>query len=184
MAPEAPLPGNPRAKPGVSRSDTPMAPTRSPAPTQSLHRGRRWLGPAVFAAIVLVAIVVCLGRTGSEPPPTDRTRTTPEPDVEPERPDPVFRGVQSVEFQASGADGLTRRHLANDELERAARCLETTVEVEPEAAERAPLARKTHLVLVGDDHGMRNFELLTDEHLKGNGERYYENRCIQGFVDP
>lgn len=96
---------------------------------------------------------------------------------------PLFVNIQDVEVQLHGANGLQRRHLDGPSLEQASACLDATVEVDQAATESRQLLQKTYLLLIKDNSGVRNFEMITDHHLKGNGERYYENLCIHAIVE-
>lgn len=96
---------------------------------------------------------------------------------------PLFTNIQDVEVQLHGDKGLQRRHLTGPALDQAAACLDTTVEVDQKATESRQLLQKTYLLLIKDNSGVRNFEMITDYHLKGNGEKYYENLCIHGIVE-
>lgn len=124
------------------------------------------LGVVTFLAL---GALLWLGRGGVDEAPA------PQPVSEPPA---VFTGVQTVEFQFHGKGRLQRRFVGPGELDSVARCLERTVEVGPEATVSHPIAQRTVLVLIGDETGIRNFELFTDVHLKGNGGRYYENPCL------
>ncbi len=96
---------------------------------------------------------------------------------------PLFDNIQGIEVQVVSPDGLRRSNLSGPELQAAVSCLTSeTADVEVEATEKRQLLQTTYLLLIRDNAGIRNFEMLTDYHLKGNKDRYYENKCINDMV--
>ncbi len=96
---------------------------------------------------------------------------------------PLFDNIQGIEVQVVSPNGLRRSNLAGPELAAAIDCLTTqTTDVGVEATEKRQLLQTTYLLLIRDNAGIRNFEMLTDYHLKGNKERYYENKCVHEIV--
>lgn len=97
---------------------------------------------------------------------------------------PLFDNIQGIEVQVVSPNGLKRTHLQDPELSSAASCLATTTnQVDVSETEKRQLLQTTYLLLIRDNQGIRNFEMLTDQHLKGNKDRYYENRCIHPIVN-
>ena len=94
-----------------------------------------------------------------------------------------FTEIQQISIRHIGANGLVKRDLDSDELARAQTCLVTQTRlIEPEAA-LTELLPTTYLIEVKDKGGIRSFELYTQENLKGNKGRYYQNGCIFSFAD-
>ena len=96
---------------------------------------------------------------------------------------PLFDNIQGIEVQVVSPNGLKRTHLELQGLDAGAACLDTqTTEVDQAATESRQLLQTTYLILIRDNRGIRNFEMITDFHMKGNKERYYENRCIYDLL--
>ena len=45
-----------------------------------------------------------------------------------------------------------------------------------------PLLQEPMFIMVRDNSGVRNFELFTDRHLKGNKGQYYVNTCLYNLI--
>jgi len=95
---------------------------------------------------------------------------------------PLFANIETVEIQEVNVSGLRKSSLEQTGLKRARECLMTTTEVDQEAAVNRALLRNTFLILVADKRGDQTFELYTDQHMKGNAGRYYENKCIYELI--
>lgn len=96
---------------------------------------------------------------------------------------PLFENIQGIEVQVVSPNGLKRTNLEQGALQEGIRCLDSsTVQVDQKATETRQLLQTTYLILVHDAKGTRNFEMITDQHMKGNKERYYQNPCIYGVV--
>ena len=95
---------------------------------------------------------------------------------------PLFTNIQAVEVQVVSANGLKRTELEQTGLNRVAGCLYNTSEVKQNATEKRQLLQTTYLMIVRDNTGTRNFEMITDYHMKGNKGRYYENACVHELV--
>lgn len=95
---------------------------------------------------------------------------------------PLFVDIQGVEIQEVNVSGLRKSTLEQTGLKLARECLMTSKEVEQDAALNRALLRNTFLILVVDQRGDQTFELYTDQHMKGNAGRYYENTCIYDLI--
>ncbi len=92
---------------------------------------------------------------------------------------PLFSNIQGIDVQVVSPNGLKKHTLEGAALAEGAGCLQgNTKEVDEATTQKRQLLQNTYLLLVRDDSGVRNFEMITDYHMKGNKERYYENRCI------
>ena len=96
---------------------------------------------------------------------------------------PLFENIQGIEVQVVSPNGLKRQNLEMQGLSEGINCLATqTRQVNQQATESRQLLQTTYLILVRDNRGIRNFEMITDQHMKGNKERYYQNPCIYPIV--
>ena len=92
---------------------------------------------------------------------------------------PLFSNIQGIDVQVVSPNGLKKHTLDGAALNEGAACLQSaTRQVDESTTQKRQLLQNTYLLLVRDDSGVRNFEMITDYHMKGNKERYYENRCI------
>lgn len=96
--------------------------------------------------------------------------------------EPLFNGIKAVTVQKISASGLQKAELTQTGLQKARQCLNQTTEVPQTATESRMLMQNTYMLIIIDNTGARNFEMLTDQHLKGNKQRYYENTCIAEIV--
>ena len=96
---------------------------------------------------------------------------------------PVFTNVQGVTIQMFTHQGLQKAELQQTGLRMASECLARTGEVSQEATEKRALMQTVYMIIVTDENGTRAFDLLTDRHLKGNKNTYYENTCIIDVVN-
>lgn len=95
---------------------------------------------------------------------------------------PLFTDIQGIEVQVVSPNGLKRTHLDQTGLKVGIDCLNTTSQVTQADTEKRQLLQTAYLILVRDANGVRNFEMITDQHLKGNKERYYQNLCIHEIL--
>ena len=96
---------------------------------------------------------------------------------------PLFDNIQGIEVQVVSPNGLKRTSLDNTALVQGTDCLANqTGQVDRAATEKRQLLQTTYLLLIRDNSGIRNFEMITDQHMKGNKERYYRNACIHGIL--
>jgi hypothetical protein len=96
---------------------------------------------------------------------------------------PTFVNVESVVVQQIRRDGLTKRDISSKKkLRDVANCLYTTTEVTEEDSRKRNLLQTTFLIDIKDVHGIRSFELFTDQHLKGNKGNYYFNKCLHTLI--
>ena len=96
---------------------------------------------------------------------------------------PLFNGIDGVVVQHVSANGLNKTDLQQTGLKLASECLHTGVEVSMEATEKRQLLQTTYLLIIKDSNGQRNFEMLTDQHIKGNKGKYYEVACLLPLVE-
>jgi hypothetical protein len=94
---------------------------------------------------------------------------------------PVFRNIQNVKIRHIGPSGLTDTELDALKQKEMIKCLYQTTEVEEEETLR-DLLQTTFLLVISDAAGDRNFELYTQQNLKGNKGKYYVNRCVHPII--
>ncbi len=98
-------------------------------------------------------------------------------------PGPTFVNVEAVVVQQISANGLTKREISSKKMLRdVANCLYTTTQVTEEDSRSRNLLQTTYLIDIKDVHGIRSFELFTDQHLKGNKGNYYFNSCLHALI--
>lgn len=96
---------------------------------------------------------------------------------------PLFENITGIEIQAVSPNGLKRTHLEQTGLRQGIDCLYTTSPTDQATTQKRQLLQTAYLILVRDAAGVRNFEMITDMHMKGNKDRYYENRCILQVIE-
>jgi hypothetical protein len=96
---------------------------------------------------------------------------------------PLFSAIDAVTVQHVSANGLHKTELQQTGLKLTGRCLQTAVEVNLEATQSRQLLQTTYLLIIKDDIGQRNFEMLTDHHIKGNKGKYYETACLLPLIE-
>jgi len=96
---------------------------------------------------------------------------------------PTFVNVEAITVQQISRNGLEKEPISSQaQLQEMARCLYTSQEVTEEHSQTRNLLQTTYLLDIKDTHGIRSFELFTDQHLKGNKGNYYANRCLYKLI--
>lgn len=94
---------------------------------------------------------------------------------------PVFSGISAVKVRHMSTGGLSSTDLTGADLKAAVQCLGGTTEIAANDADEL-LLTTTYLLVIRDRMGDRNFELYTENNLKGNKNKYYANPCIHKIV--
>ena len=97
---------------------------------------------------------------------------------------PLFTNIQGVSVQRISRDGLKHTELDQTGLRDTSDCLYRTASVGSDDSGMAqrPLLQEPMFIMVRDNSGVRNFELFTDRHLKGNKGKYYVNPCLYDLI--
>lgn len=95
---------------------------------------------------------------------------------------PVYQNITGVTIHTQDSAGTSRKSLEGKQLKAAVACLYDTQNIEPEQASEQLLG-SIYIIEVKDQFGDRMFELFTNENLKGNKGRYYQNKCIYGVLE-